>query len=173
MNPKLYVEPDGSKRWWLGGNLHRADGPAFEHYDGSKYWYINGKLHRVDGPAIERSSGGREWWINGRLHRIDGPAVIGASGYVAWWRNGKFHCESGPAIEYSNGDKEWWLNGECFDGVEFLIDSFITEDPFFGFEEHPTDVNAFLYNWEALQLTWLPEVLVIDGVEFVRDHKEC
>ena len=33
--------------------------------DGTKYWYLNGNLHREDGPAIERSNGTKEWWLNG------------------------------------------------------------------------------------------------------------
>jgi hypothetical protein len=32
--------------------------------DGTKYWWLNGQLHRTDGPAIEDASGTKEWWLN-------------------------------------------------------------------------------------------------------------
>ena len=35
------VWPNGSKSWYLNGNLHREDGPAVEYPDGSKQWYLN------------------------------------------------------------------------------------------------------------------------------------
>jgi hypothetical protein len=32
---------DGSKSWWLNGNLHRTDGPAkVERVNGIKEWYF-------------------------------------------------------------------------------------------------------------------------------------
>ena len=83
------VYEDGTKEWYLNGELHRIDGPAIECADGSKQWYLNGKLHRTDGPAIERASGTKEWFLNGERHR-----------------------EDGPAIEYADGTKFWYLNGE-------------------------------------------------------------
>ena len=36
--------PDGTKRWFLGGDYHREDGPAYEEPDGTKAWFLNGKL---------------------------------------------------------------------------------------------------------------------------------
>jgi len=45
--------------------LHRTDGPAREWKDGSKEWWINGQLHREDGPAIEWNDGYKVWYING------------------------------------------------------------------------------------------------------------
>lgn len=33
---------DGTKSWYLNGNLHREDGPAIEWGDGDKWWYIDG-----------------------------------------------------------------------------------------------------------------------------------
>ena len=60
------VEADGSKSWYLNGQLHREDGPAIERFDGSKYWYLNGELHREDGPAIEPSNGFKFWFLNGK-----------------------------------------------------------------------------------------------------------
>ena len=57
--------------------------------DGSKQWWLDGELHRTDGPAIERASGTKEWWLDGKLHRTDGPAIEWADGSKAWWLNGK------------------------------------------------------------------------------------
>ena len=80
--------------------------------NGSKKWYLNGDLHREDGPAVERVSGTKEWWLNGKCHREDGPAAEWASGDKEWYLNGVLHREDGPAIEYADGDKEWYLNGK-------------------------------------------------------------
>jgi len=64
--PKIKVDSDGTKRWFLNGNLHREDGPAVEWPNGSKHWCLNGKYHREDGPAVERSNGSKEWFLNGK-----------------------------------------------------------------------------------------------------------
>jgi hypothetical protein len=32
--------------------------------NGDKYWYLNGDLHREDGPAFETPNGDKEWWLN-------------------------------------------------------------------------------------------------------------
>ena len=79
--------------------------------DGSKQWYLNGQLHCEGGPAIEGSDGSKEWRLNGQLHREDGPAIEGSDGSKEWWLNGQLHCEGGPAYEGSDGSKSWWLNG--------------------------------------------------------------
>ena len=39
--------------------------------DGSKYWFLNGQLHREDGPAIETNYGTKQWFLNGQRHRED------------------------------------------------------------------------------------------------------
>ena len=83
------VYDNGTKEWYLNGELHRTDGPAIECSDGTKVWYLNGKLHRTDGPAIECSDGTKWWYLDDKLHRTDGPAV-----------------------EFSNGAKEWHLDGK-------------------------------------------------------------
>ena len=44
-----FIEYDGTKRWWLNGKCHRADGPAYEGANGSKAWYLNGKQLSEDG----------------------------------------------------------------------------------------------------------------------------
>ena len=86
---------------------------------GTKAWYLNGELHREDGPAYEGSSGDKEWYLNGELHREDGPAVEYSRGYKEWYFDGKRHREDGPAVEYSNGTKAWYLNGEMLTEEEF------------------------------------------------------
>jgi hypothetical protein len=87
--PKIEVDPYGTKHWYLNGKRHREDGPAIEHFDGSKHWTLNGEYHREDGPAIEYPDETKWWYLNGKSHR-----------------------EDGPAIEYPKGTKKWFLNGE-------------------------------------------------------------
>ena len=89
------------------------------HDDGSKSWYLNGQLHREDGPAIKWANGYKKWCLNGQCHRKDGPAVEYVDGGKAWYLNGKLHREDGPAVEWANGYKEWWLNGEYLTEAEF------------------------------------------------------
>jgi hypothetical protein len=89
MKQGLIIDKDGTKSWFLNGELHREDGPAIEYKNGSKAWYINGKLHREDGPAVENSNGDKGWFLNGIHHREDGPAVEYISGYKAWYLNDK------------------------------------------------------------------------------------
>ena len=87
MNPE--IDKDGTKLWYLNGQLHREDGPAVEYPDGTKYcWFLNGLFHRINGPAYEEKNGYKSWWINGQQHRTDGPA-----------------------IEYPDGTKFWFLKG--------------------------------------------------------------
>ena len=64
MKPTLTIRPNGTKVWYLDGELHREDGPAIEHPNGSKQWYLNGKYHRENGPAVEWSNGTKDWWLN-------------------------------------------------------------------------------------------------------------
>ena len=65
--PKCEVDQYGNKKWFLNGELHREDGPAFEYANGRKEWWLNGYLHREDGPAVERRSGTKEWWLHDKL----------------------------------------------------------------------------------------------------------
>ena len=41
-------DADGSKCWYLNGELHRVDGPAVEYANGDKYWYLNGSSFSFD-----------------------------------------------------------------------------------------------------------------------------
>ena len=93
---EVRIHQDGMKEWFVGGNLHRIDGPAIEDKDGSKQWFVDNKRHRINGPAIEASDGYKAWWLNGKLHRIDGPA-----------------------IERADDSKEWWVDGEYTSQVDF------------------------------------------------------
>ncbi len=61
---EVRVWPDGRKEWYLHGELHREDGPAYESADGAKDWRLHGKSHREDGPAFEDANGYKEWWLN-------------------------------------------------------------------------------------------------------------
>ena len=90
------VSPDGTKQWFLNGELHREDGPAVEWPDGSKWWFLNGKLHREGGPAVEWADGSKWWHLHDKLHR-----------------------EGGPAVEHSNGSKRWFLNGKEYSESEW------------------------------------------------------
>jgi len=56
---------NGTKHWYLDGNLHREDGPAVEFADGTKYWFLDGKIHRLDGPAVELANGTKHWFLDG------------------------------------------------------------------------------------------------------------
>jgi len=63
---KVKVYPDGTKCWWLNGQRHREDGPAYEFANGNKSWFLNDKRHREDGPAIEYANGNKFWYLNGQ-----------------------------------------------------------------------------------------------------------
>ena len=64
--PKVKVNTNGDKHWYLNGKLHREDGPACEYADGTKYWYLNDERHREDGPAVECADGDKLWYLNGK-----------------------------------------------------------------------------------------------------------
>jgi hypothetical protein len=100
--------------WYQNGLLHRNGGPAIIAI-GNKQWYQNGLLHRKCGPAIEYADGSKEWWQHGRRHRDNGPAIRYSDGHKEWIINGQLHRDDGPAIEYANGINEWYHNGEPID----------------------------------------------------------
>ena len=91
--------PDGKieEEWWyLGGKMHREDGPAKIRYypDGIveyERWYLNNEMHRVDGPAwIEyREDGSVEyenWFLNDvkitKAEWVEQALVLGAEELV-------------------------------------------------------------------------------------------
>ena len=121
--PRYTVETNSLGTFWNKEGteiLHREDGPAIEHANGTKSWWVNGNLHREDGPAIEYADGSKEWYLNGNLHREDGPTYESVDGHKEWRVNGNLHREDGPAIEYADGSKAWYLNGTHMTESEFL-----------------------------------------------------
>jgi hypothetical protein len=38
----VVTSPDGTRKWYVGDQLHRDDGPAVEWPDGISEWYLNG-----------------------------------------------------------------------------------------------------------------------------------
>ena len=64
--PEMKIEQDGTKMWYLNGELHREDGPAVEYPDGTKHWFLNGEYHCEDGPAVESADGEKRWYLNGK-----------------------------------------------------------------------------------------------------------
>ena len=81
--PICETDGNGTKHWWLNGNLHRTDGPAVEYANGTKEWYLNDKLHRTDGPAVVRAND-TEWRLNGE--RVTMEDVITDPKELFWWK---------------------------------------------------------------------------------------
>jgi hypothetical protein len=69
--PKLTINQQGTKLWYLNGELHCEDGPAVERTNGDKQWWLNGELHRIDGPAIENANGIKYWYLNDIQYSYD------------------------------------------------------------------------------------------------------
>ena len=118
MKPQ-YIEIDeiGNKLYYSDKEMtigHNENGnPAIEFADGSKWWYLNGEVHREDGPAMEWENGDKSWWLNGKLHREDGPAVELENGYKEWYLNGieYFEEEFNEKMKHS---KKIVINGNSF-----------------------------------------------------------
>ena len=114
--------PDGTKKWYKDGVLHRDNGPAVENTNLKiKRWYQNGLLHRdQDKPAVIED-GGRinMWYQNGLLHRNNGPAVTLSNGNEEWYQNGLLHRVNGPAISNRYNDKirKYYKNGELISEI--------------------------------------------------------
>lgn len=62
----FYTDASGCKRWYVNGQLHREDGPAFISGNNTQYWFQYGLYHRLDGPAIIYTKGSPSWYIKGR-----------------------------------------------------------------------------------------------------------
>jgi hypothetical protein len=64
------IDENGNRFWrnFKTEKFHRENGPACEYVDGTKIWYLNGQVHREDGPAIEMADGAKEWYLNGINH---------------------------------------------------------------------------------------------------------
>jgi len=63
--PHYIFYPDGDQAWFLNGELHREDGPAYIYKNESQEWFLNGVRHREDGPAIIYANGTQAWYVNG------------------------------------------------------------------------------------------------------------
>jgi hypothetical protein len=97
----------GTIEHYIGGKLHRKDGPAVIYASGAVEWYYRGKLHRKDGPAIEHPDGSKLWYRHGKRHRIDGPAILLSSGTKSWYIDGicvnvmdSMYCPKSDYTEY-------------------------------------------------------------------------
>jgi hypothetical protein len=109
----IKVDPDGNKRWYKDGVLHRdGDLPAVEWSSGGKMWCKDGVLHRNgDLPAIEYPNGTKKWYKDGKRHRDgDRPAIEQANGSRCWYKNGELHRVGGPAIVYAY-ETYWYFEG--------------------------------------------------------------
>lgn len=52
---------------------------------GTKKWYVNGELHREDGPAYEDTNADKEWWLNGiKLTKQEFDTQM----FIKWIRTG-------------------------------------------------------------------------------------
>jgi hypothetical protein len=78
--PICATQPNGTRKWYVDGQLHREDGPAIERPDGTKAWFRNGRLHREDGPALEFPDGSRRFFLNGEEHHHPPAPPIGTIG---------------------------------------------------------------------------------------------
>lgn len=58
------VDPNGTRKWYKMGMLHRENAPAIISPDGEE-WYYEGQHHRLDGPAVISEKKGNQYWING------------------------------------------------------------------------------------------------------------
>ena len=71
---------------------HRTDGPAHIHSSvGTEAWFVGGELHRLDGPALITSNGDEIWFANGKQHREDGPSVVRADGTKVYALHGVWY----------------------------------------------------------------------------------
>jgi hypothetical protein len=37
-------------------------------FSNAKRWYVGSNIHREDGPAVEYDSGAVDWWLNGKYY---------------------------------------------------------------------------------------------------------
>lgn len=66
------------EEWYVEGQRHRIEGPAYIHTDdigGCTEWWFKDTRHRIGGPAREWYDGTRFWYFNDKMHRMDGAAA--------------------------------------------------------------------------------------------------
>jgi hypothetical protein len=90
----VVIGAGGVVEHWLGGELHRDDGPAVIIPDGVN-WIEPKTLGLLKGPA-------EAYFDDGLLHRTDGPAVIGPGTSRRWCFRGRI---------YPN--RQRWLEAAC------------------------------------------------------------
>ena len=109
---EVRVYTDGTKSWYLNGNLHNEHGPAIEYANGDKHWFLNDKRHNEHGPAVEWPDGTKSWYLNDKRHNEHGPAIECASGTKWWYLDGKelteaeFNAHNNPVKELTVADIE-------------------------------------------------------------------
>ena len=65
------VHDDGTKHWYLNGQLHREDGAAIEYGDGTKKWYLNGQeLTEAEFNQRQSSCSGKVVEIEGKKYKL-------------------------------------------------------------------------------------------------------
>ncbi len=118
----------GYTKYTLKGQLHRTDGPAYEHPDGYKQYWLNDHLHRTDGPAVIHPDGYKDYYINGietteqeflaQIKPKSEPPIPNYDNvssnrfYTQYTLNNNLHRTDGPAHERPDGYKEYWLYGK-------------------------------------------------------------
>ncbi len=77
----------GKVRLYTLETLHSPVNPAVRFENGDYIWYLHGNIHRDNGPAYMRN-GTVSYYKHGVLHREEGPAVIYPDGKQRWFVNG-------------------------------------------------------------------------------------
>jgi hypothetical protein len=87
----ILEETEDGKFWFNEkGQRHRDNGdPSHEYADGSKEFWVNGELHRICGPAIEGVGGYKEWWIEGDQYITEEEYNIAVEFYKVWFNSCK------------------------------------------------------------------------------------
>lgn len=115
-------------RYYLYGNLHRKDDPAYMTFfeNGQKEsvgYYLYGKMHRIGGPAYIR------WYYNGNMS------------YYEYYKNNLNHREDGLAYE------EWYLDGNKQDSGYYLFGKRYTREEWL---EKLKDINSPYYEEQQI-----------------------
>lgn len=64
MDSPTIITSDNTFKWYNSeGQLHRENGPAIIYKDGTREWYIHGQLTKVDGPEFNHKLSVSFPWI--------------------------------------------------------------------------------------------------------------
>ncbi|WP_292803457.1 hypothetical protein [Methylotenera sp.] len=101
----ITIRADGSQVicWEQHGLLSREDGPALTAINPEgeiviEEYYLGGQLHRLDGPAVIMKNR-MEWRQENELHRLDGPALI-VNGVEEYYIQGRSSDRSAASKAY-------------------------------------------------------------------------